>query len=943
MIKIPPFPHLKTRLPLEIIFIVPFAIELIFTVGLIGYLSFLNGQRSVDNLAEKLIEETGDSIQKRIDNFLEIPAKITQNNQDLIDTNLLDIENLDRWLDYLYREYKNYESNYITGILIANDENELRGAGKAELPDGRVLRGVAIAGKNTNFQWQAYDDIESLNLPEDLYKRDFDISMENFDVRNRPWYGQAIAKQQSGWVEIFSRAFNQSILVFSFSQPIYIDGDDRPRGVTSVQIDLSFLNDFLKTLKISRFGQIFIVDKSGSLVATSTAEKPSLLDENGRSTRLMATSSENPLTRAIAGHVQKATDNFYRFSDLQFDDFRFDGERYFLRTIPIRDEYGLEWLVAIAIPESAFMAEIYQNNIRTIILSIVAVGCAIAIGILTARWVTKPILQLNHAAKQIAAGHLETSVDLRRGDAIGELGTSFNRMASQLKSAFETLEEKVKERTRELEVEKEKAEVANRAKSAFLAHMSHELRTPLNAILGFSQIMTRSSQLNPEDRDNLQIINRSGEYLLTLINQVLDLSKIEAGKMTVYRSDFNLYALLEDLKNLFSLKAESQSLTLTIERDRALPQYIRTDETKLRQILVNLLNNAIKFTDEGGVFLRVACQNLSPLPAQVKRSQDRLISFEVEDTGVGISSREIDTIFEAFGQTKTGVEHPDGTGLGLTISRQFVKLLGGDMRVKSEPGVGTKFSFEIAVSVADGVALPPPKSTRRVVGLRPGQPRYKILVVDDKEVNRALLVKLLQPVGFELREAGDGREAIAIWERWNPHLIWMDMRMPVMDGYEATKLIKGTTKGSATVIIALTASIIDNERAIVLSAGCDDWVRKPFRESAIFETIAKHLGVRYCYEEGRAIAPNVTNIGSNLTSDDLKVMPRSWLIKLHQAAADLDDDVTLKLIAKIPSKHSVLAGKLTGLVDRFQLNIIRKKIETLQSELSGNDRTVRHQ
>ncbi|MGC9525678.1 MAG: ATP-binding protein [Limnospira sp.] len=939
--KNPFLTHFKTGLPLQVIFIVPFVVELIVTAGMVGYLSFVNGQKSVDNLAEQLIEETGDAIRKRIDTFLEFPSKITQNNQDLIDTGLLDLENMDRWLDYLYREYKNYQSNYITAIVIANDDNEFRGAGQAEMLDGRVLKGVSIAGQKTNFQWRGYVDIESLNIPDDLFRRNFDISKDNFDVRNRPWYGQAIATQQSGWVEIFSRSFNQSILVFSFSQPIYIDGGDIPRGVTSVQIDLSFLNNFLRTLKISQFGQIVILDQSGNLVATSTAEKPALVGENGRAKRLMATGSENPLTRAIAGHVQTATDNFYRFSDLQFDDFRFDGERYFLRTIPIRDEHGLEWLVAIAIPESAFMAEIYANNVRTIILSVVALGCAIAIGILTSRWVTKPILQLNQAAKQIAAGNLETSVDLQRGDAIGELGMSFNRMAYQLKSAFEMLEEKVKERTRELEVEKEKAEVANRAKSSFLANMSHELRTPLNAILGFSQIMTRSSRLNPEDRENLTIINRSGEYLLTLINQVLDLSKIEAGKMTVHPSDFNLYALLDDLENLFSLKAQSKRLALSIECDRALPQYIRADETKLRQILVNLLNNAIKFTEEGGVSLRVACQNVSRPPRPMTRSGDRLLLFEIEDTGAGISSREIDHIFEAFGQTKTGIESKEGTGLGLTISRKFVQLMGGDMRVKSKPEVGTIFSFEIAVSVADGVPLPFPKSTRRVVALAPGQPRYKILVVDDKAVNRALLIKLLQPVGFELREAGNGREAIAIWERWDPHLICMDMRMPVMDGYEATKSIKGTTKGSATVIIALTASIIDNERAIVLSAGCDDLVRKPFRESVIFETIAKHLGVQYCYEEERAIAPK--NVGSNLTADDLTVMPQSWLMQLHQAAVDLDDDVTLQLLAKIPSKYSVLAEKLTDLVDNFQLNTIRQKIEKLQSELSANGSTVRHQ
>jgi signal transduction histidine kinase/ligand-binding sensor domain-containing protein/CheY-like chemotaxis protein len=470
----------------------------------------------------------------------------------------------------------------------------------------------------------------------------------------------------------------------------------------------------------------------------------------------------------------------------------------------------------------------------------------------------------------------------------------------------------------QLEIAKDKAEVANQAKSTFLANMSHELRSPLNAILGFAQLMSRT--LPQEHQENIGIIRRSGEHLLTLINQVLDLSKIEAGRTTLNEQNFDLHRLLDDVHDMFQLKADDKHLQLQLERAHGVPQNVRTDEVKLRQVLINLLNNALKFTQEGGVFLRVDTLDQS-------ESTCRLL-FEIEDTGYGIAPDDLDSLFEAFVQTAIGKQAQEGTGLGLPISRQFVQLMGGEMTVSSTIGKGTIFKFDIVVNVVKAAETQSQQPERQVIALKPGQPRYRILVVDDRHSNRQLLIKLLAPLGFELQEASNGKEAIEIWEHWQPHLIWMDMRMPVMDGYETTQKIKATTKGQAIAIIALTASVLEEERAIVLSAGCDDFLRKPFRSAEIFDIMHKHLGVNYVYEEVTDTAPEAAD---SLTPDALRALPGELLTQMEQAAIGLDIDLMSNLIEQIRQQNEPLANALAQLAHNFQYDRLSDLIEQAQT------------
>lgn len=516
---------------------------------------------------------------------------------------------------------------------------------------------------------------------------------------------------------------------------------------------------------------------------------------------------------------------------------------------------------------------------------------------------------------------------------------------------------------------KETADAANTAKSEFLANMSHELRTPLNAILGFTQVMTRDRSLSTEQQQHLDIINRSGEHLLELINDVLEMSKIEAGRVTLNTNSFDLYRLLNTLEDMLQVRASSKGLRLIFDCAPDVPQYVQTDEAKLRQVLINLLSNAIKFTQKGGVALRVGTRKgkwgmengegvdgdspdsfiLSsahrrnfPSPDATSVSPINRLYFEVEDTGLGIAPEEMDKLFSSFGQTETGRKSQEGTGLGLSISRKFVQLMGGDITVRSTLGKGTTFAFDIEIALARKSEIPTTQETRKVIALAPDQPKYRILVVEDRPENRLFLVKMLTSVGFSVGEAENGQEAVELWQSFSPHLIFMDMRMPVMDGHEATKRIKGHLKGQATGIIALTASVFEEERSLILSAGCDDFMHKPFREEVLWEKIAQHLGVRYLYEEsevkedrrGRPSGERTDNSqDANPTQSldfHLSQMPREWVEELERAALKCLDHEIIRLCEQIPEAHAPLANTLRDWADNFLFDRVIELIQQVQ-------------
>jgi len=432
---------------------------------------------------------------------------------------------------------------------------------------------------------------------------------------------------------------------------------------------------------------------------------------------------------------------------------------------------------------------------------------------------------------------------------------------AKLREQANLLEQRVEERTYDLNLAKEAAEAASRSKAAFLANMSHELRTPLNAILGFAQLMLYDQELNTQHQNDLQTICNSGNHLLSMINDILEMSKLEAGGVLLREKECYLYDIMDTARDMLMLKAQEKSLSFDVIIHPDVPPYVCVDESKLRQILINLIGNAIKFTDKGYVLVRVSVcdlpedlrQNAEQTSKQVAPSLNYLC-FEVEDTGAGISEAEIATLFQPFVQTASGRRSQEGTGLGLSISYNYVTLMGGQMSVTSKVGTGSIFKFYIPVSSLDLFSADPlTKSSNRVIGIE-GNQIYRILIAEDVRANRQLLTRILSPLRFELREVSNGEEAIAVWQEWSPDLIWMDVRIPIMNGLEAASAIRemesrrNIPESQRVKIIALTASLVDLREEDLFIYGFNGFVAKPLTEDKIFVKMAKHLNLKYVYK-----------------------------------------------------------------------------------------------
>ena len=516
------------------------------------------------------------------------------------------------------------------------------------------------------------------------------------------------------------------------------------------------------------------------------------------------------------------------------------------------------------------------------------------------------------------------------------LSNRFSRVYRDLDALNQDLEGKVAQRTQELaetvtqlrESERlanearEAAQVASESKSLFLASMSHELRTPLNAILGFVQLLRRRHSLNEETRHGLSVIMRSGEHLLSLINDILSITKIEAGQMTLKEEPFDLHHLLDDLYETFQPRAEAKGLVLTVRCDASVPRQVCGDDGKLRQILINLLGNALRYTQSGTIDLEASLVG------------DRT-NFRVRDTGFGIAPEEQGRLFTAFSQTTSGMHAKEGTGLGLAISRANARLMGGDISVESELSVGTTFTVSLPFRVMTKPMAG--NRSRRVVGLESGHPAVRVLVVDDVTENRHLLSALMTDAGFTACEASTGRDAIAKWETWKPDLIWMDIRMAGIDGIEATRMIRERERDSdrRCRIIALTASAFDTDRAMILDAGCDDFVSKPFRDRVIFEKMAEHLGVRYAYAEETDdnVDDALIDAGSvPLDVEALATLPPEWVAMLDQAVQQGDAEAAIDVADRIAELDAVLAEDLRRLVRAYGFDEISEALSSARRQ-----------
>ena len=470
------------------------------------------------------------------------------------------------------------------------------------------------------------------------------------------------------------------------------------------------------------------------------------------------------------------------------------------------------------------------------------------------------------------------------------------------------------------------AEAANWAKSTFLSTMSHEIRTPMNAILGYTQLMLRDPNLGLEVKSNLRIINRSGEHLLSLINDVLDMSKIEAGRTHINPTTFNLPRLLDDLISMFRLRAEAKGLRFEALADGQGVPYLLADEGKIRQALINLVGNAIKFTSRGRIRLQITLE---------QRSADRLwLSARVEDTGPGISDEDQASLFEPFSQAKDALNTKEGTGLGLAITRRHARLMGGDVTVSSSFGGGSAFLLEVPVERGDAGVVPERSASRRVTGLAARTRCPKILIVDDQIENRDWLAKLLASIGFSVQIADNGEAGIRNWEAWDPELILMDVHMPVMDGLEAIRRIKTDPRGKETVIVALTASAMDDDRKTAYQSGADDFLSKPCRESELLEKIGRHLNIQYEYEKMSQDHEDWPLVGvETLGVERLGLLPLEMLNQLGNATLGGDKKSLDHLILEISKTLDVgVAQALQELANNYDYDALTKLLDAARAK-----------
>ncbi|MBD1814305.1 ATP-binding protein [Microcoleus vaginatus DQ-U2] len=822
---------LSRKATLQTVLIVPFVLQVFAAVGIVGYLSFRNSQRAVNDLADQLMGEVSHRIEQNLRTYLQTPHHINQSKLDAVKLGFVNMKDLSAWEKYLWRQVQLYP--YINYTSIANQDGEYRTGEK--MSNGTLL--INASGPSTNFDFYSYNTNDMGD------RTTVAASVKNFDIRQHPSYAYAALAIKPTWSSVYI-SFLEPTLILSALQPVY-NSQKQLEGVLIAALRLDSIGQFLNSLKIGKSGQTFIIERNGTLLATSTAEKP-FRTQNGKKELFKVTESSDAVTQTTAKYLENHFQNLHQITKAQQLNFEINGKQQFLKVLPFQDGKSLDWLIVVVVPEADFMQQIHAGNRTTVLLCLAALGMATVLGILTSRWIIQPLIKLKNAAIALSEGQFDQTVKLDRSDELGVLAAAFNSMAAQLQASFTALETKNTELQR-----------LDKLKDEFLANTSHELRTPLNGIIGIAESLIdgATGQLPESTNFNLALISSSGKRLSSLINDLLDFSQLKHKTIELQIKSVGLREIVSVIVTLSQPLVGKKNLQLINSVAPELPP-IAADENRLQQILYNLIGNAIKFTESGRV--EISAELVTGNAQSPSNSQ---LAITVSDTGIGIPEDKLERIFESFEQAdgSTAREY-GGTGLGLTVAKQLVELHGGKIGVSSTVGVGSQFIFTLPVSESqpDFSSIQPRLTEGSPILITPEfagkssiinshlsdnsdlleSEKLKVLVVDDEPINIQVIINSLSLANYEITQASNGLEALNLIESgFKPDLILLDVMMPQMTGYEVCREVRKKYSPLEMPILMLTAKNQTTDLVEAFNLEANDYVTKPFIKKELLARI----------------------------------------------------------------------------------------------------------